>query len=112
MQLALRLAFWGALVALTYMAVARPMPGGPEGTLSVDDKLVHAIAYAGLTVLGLMGRLKTGSVLFILLLHGVLIESLQALVPDRTADWKDLVANAAGCVAAAIAWQTAVRDRA
>jgi VanZ family protein len=106
------LAFWGALVALTYMAVARPMPGGPEGALSVNDKLVHAVVYAALTVLGLMGRLKTGAVLFVLLMHGALIESLQALVPDRTADWKDLMANAAGCVAASIAWRTAGRDRA
>jgi len=88
------------------------MPGGPEGALSVNDKLVHVIAYAILTVLGLMGRLKTGSVLFILLIHGALIESLQALVPYRAADWKDLIANVAGCVAASIVWRTAGCDRA
>lgn len=80
--------------------------------MSVNDKLVHVIAYAILTVLGLMGRLKTGSVLFILLIHGALIESLQALVPYRAADWKDLMANAAGCVAASIVWRTVGCDRA
>jgi VanZ family protein len=92
----LRLAFWSALALLLYMAVARPMPGGPEGALSVNDKLVHGFAYASLTVLGLWGRLKTGVVLAVLLLHGALIEVLQAWVPDRTADWRDLLANSVG----------------
>ncbi len=76
------------------------MPGGPEGALSVNDKLVHGCAYASLTLLGLWGRLKPGFVLMVLLLHGALIEALQAWVPDRTADWRDLLANSIGILVA------------
>lgn len=72
------------------------MPGGPEGALSVNDKLVHSFTYALLTFLGLLGRFKAGFVLIVLLLHGTLIEALQAWVPDRTADWRDLLANSIG----------------
>lgn len=91
-----RLVFWSALALLLYMTVARPMPGGPEGALSVNDKLVHSFTYALLTFLGLLGRFKAGFVLIVLLLHGTLIEALQAWVPDRTADWRDLLANSIG----------------
>lgn len=95
----LRLAFWAALALLLYMAVARPMPGGPQGVLSLNDKLVHGLAYASLTVMGLWGNLKDGFVLTVLLVHGALIEALQEWMPERTADWLDLLANCIGILA-------------
>lgn len=88
--------FWSALAVLMYLAVARPMPGGPSGALSVHDKLVHGGVYGALAVCGLLGRLRASTVMLVLLAHGALVEVLQALVPDRSADVLDLLADALG----------------
>lgn len=99
----LRLAFWAALIALLYLAVGRPMPGGPTGVMSVNDKLVHGAVYGCLALLGLMGRFKPIHVLSILLAHGALVEVLQSLVPDRNADWHDFLADSIGVVTSLVA---------
>lgn len=88
--------FWSALAVLMYLAVARPMPGGPSGALSVHDKLVHGGVYGALAVCGLLGRLRASTVMLVLFAHGALVEVLQALVPDRSADVLDLLADALG----------------
>jgi len=78
------------------------MPGGPRGALAVNDKLVHGCVYAALTILGLVGGLRRGLVLLVLFSHGALIEVLQGLVPDRTADWRDFLANTTGILLALV----------
>lgn len=77
-----------------------------------NDKFLHFSAYAVLTVLAL--RLADGAVesvcwLIALLVSGWLIECLQALVPDRRFCWRDMAANAAGIVAAALVMAIVVR---
>jgi len=78
----------------------------PAGWLPLlpHDKLLHFVAYAGLTVLA--WRLAPAWPQFLLwqlglLLAGALIELLQQLVPGRSFCWRDLAANAAGISAAA-----------
>lgn len=97
-------AFWCALAVLLYMAVARPMPGGQAGVLSVHDKLVHGFVYGSLTSIGLFGRLGTSLVLLVLVSHGALVEVLQGLMSERTADVLDLLANCAGIATVLLIW--------
>lgn len=104
-----RCMFWSALAVLLYLAVARPMPGGPTGALSIYDKLVHGSVYGALTLLGLFGRLRTSTVLLVLLSHGALVEVLQSLVPDRSADAWDMVADAIGIAMALVASRLGLR---
>ena len=72
-----------------------------------NDKLMHALAFAVLTALGLHmahGPLQVALWLLGLLLAGWLIECLQQLVPDRDFSWPDIAANAAGIAAVALCY--------
>lgn len=92
----LRLAFWTSVLVLLFMAVGRPMPGGPSGVMSLYDKVFHAVVYGALTLMAIAGRYQPFFVLSVLLVHGALIEVLQSLVPSRTADWNDFLADCIG----------------
>ncbi|KLU38786.1 hypothetical protein AB595_02280 [Massilia sp. WF1] len=69
------------------------------------DKLLHFIAFAGLSTLALRIEpawpLRTVWLLG-LLLAGLAIELLQKLVPGRSFCWRDMGANAAGIAATAL----------
>jgi VanZ family protein len=70
-----------------------------------NDKLLHFLAFGGLTVLAL--RISpTGAPMAMwlggLLVAGWLIEILQSWVPGRAFCWRDMGANAAGIAAAAL----------
>ena len=68
-----------------------------------NDKLMHFLAYAGLTGLALRiahGRAEAITWVVGLLLAGCLIECLQQLVPERSFSWSDIAANAAGVACA------------
>lgn len=80
----------------------------PAGWLPVlpNDKLLHFLAFAGLSVLA--ARIapawpQQGYWLLGLLVAGWLIELLQKLVPGRNFCWQDLAANAGGIAAVALA---------
>lgn len=104
-----RAVFLCALLVVLYLAVAHPMPGGQAGVLSVHDKLVHGFVYAALTTLGLLGRLGKPTVLLVLVSHGALVEVLQALVPERSADVIDLLADCAGIFVALLVSHVGMR---
>ena len=74
-----------------------------------NDKFLHFASFAALAILALRvadGRMEALFWLLGLLVAGWLIECLQgALVPDRRFCWRDIAANAAGIVFAAIATQ-------
>jgi len=71
------------------------------------DKLLHFIAFAGLSTLALLIEPSwshravwlTG-----LLMAGLTIEVLQQLVPGRSFCWRDMGANAAGIASVALAF--------
>lgn len=68
------------------------------------DKVAHGAAYLVLGLSLAWGRARTGSGLPVVLLiligagYGGLVEWYQALVPSRTVEWLDGVANALGVV--------------
>ncbi|WP_312515940.1 VanZ family protein [Massilia sp.] len=88
-------------VALGCLLPARWLPLLPH------DKLLHFVAFAGLSTLALLiepawpGRLVW---LAGLLLAGLAIEILQKLVPGRSFCWRDMGANTAGIAAATLAF--------
>ncbi|HWA74841.1 MAG TPA: VanZ family protein [Polyangiaceae bacterium] len=108
---------WRALPALLYAAGI--FYGGvidigplPTVTFVATDKLLHALAFAGLAVLAFFG-LGTGSlrrrqVLSVCLstAAGGLLELIQTALPYRSGDWLDLLADAIGAVvgAASLGW--------
>ena len=124
-----RLWLWGPVVS--YMAVIffessmtdAPLPGG------MSDKLAHALGYAvlgGLVARAMAGGfplpLSGGSAMVsvaICVLYGASDEWHQRFVSGRTADVRDLVADATGAAAAVvlvwacgILWPRLVRHRA
>jgi len=69
-----------------------------------NDKLLHFLAFAGLTLLASRVASGWGELQFWLVglvLGGWLIEILQNLVPGRNFSWRDLGANVAGIATAA-----------
>lgn len=73
-----------------------------------NDKLMHFAGFALLGVIGLrmaQDSLQVGYWLAGLLVLGWVIECLQSLVPDRAFCWRDMGANAAGLVFAAVCTQ-------
>ena len=90
--------YWVALFVMTHVPVQVRLPG------SNWDKVAHLIAYAGLgfllaCVFGRCDRSKVrlcAIVLGLSVFYGAADELIQMLVPGRTADWMDWVADIAG----------------
>ncbi|MBX3438639.1 MAG: VanZ family protein [Planctomycetaceae bacterium] len=82
-------------------AGAKAAEAGVDAT--VHGLLQHFSAYFLLGTLlrwAFVGaRVSTRTVLIFLVLHGATTETIQAFVPNRTADWRDLLANISGVVA-------------
>lgn len=88
-------------VALGCLLPARWLPLLPH------DKLLHFIAFAGLSTLALLiepAWPRRVAWLLGLLLAGLAIEILQKLVPGRSFCWRDMGANTAGIAAATAAF--------
>ena len=100
LAVALVLAWWGLMFLGTHM----PMP--PKTHVSMNDKLQHAAAYAGLAFLMLiMARAFRGrqwstylAVIAIGAAYGVADELTQLLIPNRSAELLDWVADLVGLV--------------
>lgn len=89
-----------------------PLPIEPPG-LPHWDKWGHLLAYVGLAALGmLVCRTRRGRWLALgwLLLLGALIEGLQGLLPWRSMEAADLLANAAGVALGGLLALTPLRD--
>ncbi|WP_395402272.1 VanZ family protein [Pseudoduganella sp. UC29_106] len=70
-----------------------------------NDKLLHFLAFGGLTLLAWRVASGWGELLYWLaglVIGGWLIELLQKLVPGRNFSWRDLGANVAGIAVAAV----------
>lgn len=94
---AIRAAFWLALVAITALALT-PGPSLPPALLGAD-KLKHAAAFAALAGLARLGwpGVRLWLLALVLLLHGGLIEIVQAMpVLGRDMSLADLAADAIG----------------
>ena len=83
------------LAVLYWPRVVDPAPGLPL------DKLVHAVVFGAVTWTGLRAGLPAVPLAAVLLVHAGLSEVLQATVlPGRTGDPWDAVADATGVLAA------------
>lgn len=97
-MLALRPLWWtlgvlllGAIAALSLLPLR-----GPDLGLPVSDKLNHALAYTVLMLyFGQLARRRL-AVVAGLLAYGIAIEGLQSLLPPRSAEFADLLANCVG----------------
>lgn len=98
----LRAAFWGALLVIAALAFGPPV--GPEGPEHLD-KLNHLLAFALLAVLAQAAypdRPRAPLRWTLLLGYGLLIEAVQALLPERELSLLDLAADGAGILAGAL----------
>lgn len=95
----LRIAF--VLALLSSFAVALlPSPDLPA-EVRHGDKIVHFLAYFGLTALGLFAWPRQAfRICLLLLAHGALVEIAQSLTTYRQGDIWDWVADASGVLSA------------
>ena len=77
-----------------------------------QDKLIHAIVYAGLTAWFMQiyhGWPAWGMIMLLMLIMGLSLELLQGLTPSRTPEALDLLADGVGIILAGIVAWTPLR---
>lgn len=98
-----------AILCLLVISVAMLTPGEnfPEQTFQAEDKLVHFICFGTLSFLwcgvgikraevsGIQGRLLVNFIIFGIA-AGVILETAQQFVPNRTFDYMDMIVNLIG----------------
>lgn len=88
------------ILALGIFAFAALMPPSYIPNVS-SDKTMHLVGNVLLMLsacVALMGRMKLGLLLLMLIPYSLLIETTQWLAPDRQVDLRDVVANMIGLV--------------
>jgi VanZ family protein len=106
-----RALFWAQWLAVTVlMLVPRP----PSGLDTGWDKLNHLLAFAGPCLAGLAALQRPGwrqaaGLMLALLAWGGVLELLQGLLPPRSADAADLLADALGILLGALLYAGAAR---
>ncbi len=100
---------WRWLLAVLAMLVSwlALSPAPPDGLDTGWDKLNHAGAFAALTVVAIFAFPRSRRSLWLLLAgllcFGGAIEIAQSFTPTRSAEWGDLLADAVGMAAGALA---------
>jgi VanZ family protein len=115
-----RAVYWRTLLVFLYAGTIfalSSMPGEHLPSIGVSDKLLHAVEFAGLTLLlcrALRAHAPTWSLRGIALISvvvavcfGAIDEGHQLLVQQRIADMADLAADSVGALLAAWAWAQA-----
>ena len=104
---------WRALLLLLFAAVSylALSPHPPKGLDTGWDKANHVLAFTALALCAHLSRPASRHARRLLpvalLAYGGLIECVQSVVPGRSAEWGDLLADAAG-IAAGVALAAAV----
>src|SRR5690606_22824618 len=94
--------FWRLLLALLLPVISTLafMPTPPQALQSGWDKLDHLLAFAALAVCARAAfptaPRGAARVALALLGYGVVIELVQSLIPNRSADWRDLIGDGVG----------------
>ncbi len=106
-KVALALLIW--LVAVVCVSVSELLPGDSSamvwvGSMRISDKLLHFGAYTLLSLIAFVGLpAATGIRLAaITVLLGIALEFTQRLVPGRSFDTADMLANTIGVIAGGI----------
>ncbi|MFM1932196.1 MAG: hypothetical protein RL226_1499 [Bacteroidota bacterium] len=99
---------WAALIAFMYFVPGKDLPVVSFWDVFGFDKVGHFVVFAIFSLIlktGLRRQIKFGKVrrlamrwtLWITIPYGGILEFLQGqLIPDRTSDWLDFVANVLG----------------
>ncbi|HEY5644640.1 MAG TPA: VanZ family protein [Pseudomonadales bacterium] len=97
---AFQIGFWIPLLFCTWAALVPAPPDNPVFQLS--DVLLHAAAFTYLSFAFVLAWLEGGSgpaylrAFLCMLGYGVLLEVVQSFIPERSAEFKDLLVDAAG----------------
>lgn len=110
---------WRLVLALLLLVVGclALMPAPPRELSTGWDKLNHVLAFAALAFSARLSfpRRPLWHVVLGLLAFGGLIELVQLVVPGRSCDWEDLMADAigiaVGLLAARLVWRAAALKR-
>lgn len=91
--------FWIPLAFCTYLALVPEPPEHPVFELS--DVILHAAAFTYLTLAFALTRYGRDSRLYVrtfvaMLAYGVFLEAAQSLIPERSAEIKDLLVDLVG----------------
>jgi VanZ family protein len=92
----LRFAFAGTVLTVIVLSL---LPGRDLPQVGLSDKLEHVIAYAGMALTGCLAFPRLSGFLWLLVLLpalGIALEFCQMLVPGRSAEVADAVADAIG----------------
>jgi VanZ family protein len=112
----LDLFLWFLVVVMAVLVVYTSVTTPGDGGLPLSDKVMHYLAYTGLTLSMLLaavwapvrgqGRFPTAPIGIAVLafLFGVGIEVVQGPLPERDAELLDAIANAAGAATALVVW--------
>ena len=107
---------WVLVVLMALLVVYTSVSAPGDGSLPVSDKLMHYLAYTGLTTSMLLaavwapvrgeGRFPASPLLIVVIacLFGFGIEVVQGPLPERDAELLDALANTAGAITALIIW--------
>jgi VanZ family protein len=91
---------WALLLLAACVGALALSPSPPPQVDLGWDKLNHVVAFAAMAVCAVLGwrgsRAAWLAVLLALLVYGGAIELLQLQVPNRSAEWADLGADAIG----------------
>ena len=115
------LAYWGPVVGYAGLIFYLSAESQPEKVLPsfldfFNDKVLHAVEYAGLGGLcyrafrwGVSGQMASHALVFAIVtasLYGVTDEVHQLFVPFRESSWQDWLADTAGAVIGALSWRS------
>ncbi|NQD38438.1 VanZ family protein [Permianibacter sp. IMCC34836] len=90
--------FW---LACATVAIGSLTPGDSLPPIGSNDKLLHLLGHGGLAFLGGFAYARRVWLLVpALAAFGALLEVLQLMVPNRSFDWLDMVANVSGVLLA------------
>lgn len=96
---------WAIVTTILILLPGSTMPD--TGGLLAFDKVAHTIVFAILSLLAIVGStkhkiahsLRTNTIFYALgscISYGIMLELIQALIPDREFDLLDIVANISG----------------
>jgi len=112
----IELLLWALVVVMALLVVYTSVSAPGDGSLPVSDKLMHFLAYTGLTTSMLLaavwapvrgeGRFPASPLLIVIIacLFGFGIEVVQGPLPERDAELLDALANTAGAITALLIW--------
>ncbi|KYG85702.1 hypothetical protein AWW67_00200 [Roseivirga seohaensis] len=114
--------YWASVLWAIVLAVLMLLPQDsfPESKLLSYDKLAHLGVFGILSFLVLLGkrnkedkvRLENKSLiraLTICIVYGLVLESLQSVVPGRMTDIYDLLSNTIGAIAGVVVFSTFIK---